>query len=49
MAARIYVKHLKLEWVLNDIDLVYLQKVHIFDTLQIPMKPLKFRLPPKEK
>lgn len=49
MAARQYVRRIKLNWVLNDVGQIYLNKVLSYETTQIPIIPLKFSLPSNER
>lgn len=48
MVSRIYVKHISINWVLNDLNMVYLQNVFEFETTELCLRPLKYRLPPRE-
>lgn len=47
MVSRIYVKHIKINWVLNDLNMVYFQNVFEFDTTELCLRTLKYRVPPK--
>ena len=47
MVSRIYVKHIKINWVLNDLNMVYLQSIFEFETTEICLRTIKYRLPPK--
>ena len=49
MASRIYIKHIKINWLLNDINAVYIQSILEMETFEVAISPLKYCLPPKEK
>jgi hypothetical protein len=44
MAARMYVTHIKLKWIVNDIGNVYLQEVMEFATSEVPRRIVRFKL-----
>ena len=48
IVSRIYVKHIKMNWIMNDIKYLYLQEIFEFETSELPVRQLKFRLPPRE-
>ncbi len=48
MASGIYVKRLKLKWVINDIGNIYLLDIIEIKISELPFRILRFRLPPKE-
>ena len=48
MATRIYVTHIKLKWILNDIGNIYLQEIMEIQFTDQPPRIIKFRLPLKE-
>lgn len=41
-------KHIKINWVLNDLEMVYIQNIFEFETTDICLRVLRYRLPPKE-
>lgn len=48
MASRIYITHIKLKWILNDIGNVYLQEIMEIQFTDQPPRIIKFRLPLKD-
>jgi hypothetical protein len=48
MASRIYVTHIKLKWILNDIGNIYLQEIMEIELTDLPPRIIKFRLPGKD-
>lgn len=48
MVSRFYIKHLKMNWLLNDNGFVYLQDIFECETTEVSLRILKFRLPPRE-
>jgi hypothetical protein len=48
MVARIYIKHIKINWVLNDLGMVYIQNIFEYESADLPLLAIKYRLPPKE-
>jgi hypothetical protein len=48
MASRIYVTHIKLKWILNDIGNIYLQEIMEIEFTDLPPRIIKFRLPLKD-
>ena len=47
MVARIYIKHIKINWILNDLEQLYLQSIAEFETFDVSVNSLKYQLPPK--
>lgn len=47
MVSRVYVKHIKINWVLNDLNMVYIQSIIEFEVTELALRSLKYRLPPK--
>ena len=45
MASRIYVLHIKIKWILNDIGNIYLQEIMEFETTDHPHRFIKYKLP----
>lgn len=45
MAARIYINHLKIKWIVNDVGTVYLQEILECATSEIPRRMVKYHLP----
>ena len=48
MVSRIFIKHIKINWVLNDLGFVYLHNIIEYETSQISCRTLRYHLPPKE-
>lgn len=48
MASRVYLMHLKVKWILNDIGTVYLQEILEWETSELPHRLVKYRLPLKD-
>ena len=48
MTSRVYIEHIKLKWIVNDIGNIYLSEVMEFSAGDVPMKFIKYRLPPKD-
>lgn len=48
MASRIYLTHIKLKWILNDLGTMYIQEVMEMEATDLPPRIIKFRLPPKD-
>jgi len=48
MTSRLYITHIKIKWIVNDINHVYLQEVMELETSELAKGLVKFRLPPKE-
>lgn len=48
MTSRIYIDHIKIKWIMNDIGHVYLQEVMEFAYSDVPRRLIKYRLPPKD-
>jgi hypothetical protein len=48
MTSRIYIDHIKIKWIMNDIGNIYMQEIMEFEMSEIPKRLIKFRLPPKE-
>lgn len=48
MASRMYVTHIKLKWIVNDLGTVYLQEVMECMTTEIPRRIIKYKLPRKD-
>lgn len=48
MTSRIYIDHIKIKWIMNDIGHVYLQEVMEFAFSDVPRRLIKYRLPPKD-
>ena len=46
MAANVYVRHIKIKWIINDIDTVYLQEIIEFDVDDISKRSIRYKLPP---
>ena len=46
MAANIYIRHLKIKWIINDIDNIYIQEIIQFDTDELSKRPIRYKLPP---
>lgn len=49
MTSRIFIDHIKIKWIMNDIGNIYLQEVMEFAASDIPKRLIKYRLPPKHK
>ena len=47
MVSRIYVKHIKINWILNDTGYLYLHDIFELETTDISLLTLKYRMPPK--
>ena len=47
MVSRIFVKHIKINWLLNDIGFVYFQSLIEYETSEVSLRPLRYQLPPK--
>lgn len=47
MVSRIYVRQIKINWIVNEINNVYIQDIFDFQESPLPLKIEKFRLPPK--
>lgn len=48
MTCNIYIEHIKLKWIINDIGTVYLQEILELQISEIPNRLIRFRLPPKD-
>jgi len=48
MASRIYVEHIKIKWIANDLGNIYLQEIMEVETSELPRRFIKFKLPPKD-
>jgi hypothetical protein len=48
MASRIYLKLIKLKWIINDIGNIYLQDIIEIKISELPFQMIRFKLPPKE-
>jgi len=48
MASRIYVTHLKIKWIINDVGTIYLQEVMECSISEIPRRIIRFKLPKKD-
>jgi len=46
MASKLYITHLKIKWIINDIDNLYLQEIIEFQTEEISKRPIRYKLPP---
>lgn len=48
MTSRIYIDHMKIKWIMNDLGNIYLQEIMEFEMSEVPRRLIKFRLPPKD-
>ena len=46
MVANIYIRHIKIKWIINDIDTVYLQEIIEFATDEVSKRTIRYKLPP---
>ena len=46
MASRIYVNHIKIKWVLDDLGSIYLQEIIELETSEMPKRLVKYQIPP---
>ena len=46
MVANIYIRHIKIKWIINDIDTVYLQEIIEFATYEVSKRTIRYKLPP---
>lgn len=45
MASRIYVNHIKIKWIINDIGTIYLQEIMECKISEVPRRIIKYKLP----
>lgn len=48
MASRIYVNHIKIKWIINDIGTIYLQQIMQCKISENPRRIIKYKLPKAE-
>ena len=48
MTSRVYIEHIKIKWITNDIGNIYLQEIMEFSSGDVPWKLIIYRLPPKD-
>jgi len=48
MTSRIYIDHIKIKWIMNDIGYIYLQEIMSFKAGDIPKRFIKYKLPRKD-
>jgi hypothetical protein len=46
MAANMYIRHIKIKWLINDIENIYLQEIIEFDTDEISKRIIRYKMPP---
>lgn len=48
MASRLYITHLKIKWILNDIGNIYLQEIMEMEVAELAPRIIRYRLPIKD-
>jgi hypothetical protein len=48
MASRIYVSHIKIKWIANDLGSIYLQEIMELEITELPKRFIRFKLTPKD-
>lgn len=46
MASHIYIRHIKIKWIINDIENLYIQEIIEFETDEVSRRPIRYKMPP---